>query len=211
MPNLLFELLTVTADLLVFIFVGYYLIRIYRKEQELERKESRIDQNYHQVVDNALSKERKILEDATSEADQIIGGAEYISSSSKDAINKVLQAIVVDVQKDAMTTSQSFMTNYQESLKQMVIQSLNDFQKIAKELEIDLQSQVKEFHESLLPRLEKELEEYKATRLKEADEMVVTVLKKVSQEVLNKSISIEDHNALLIDSLEKAKKEGVFG
>ncbi len=210
MPNLLFQVITLVADLVIFLFVGYYLIELRTKEKELEKKENKVDTSYHQIVDNALTKERKILDDATTEANQIITGATYVTTSSKQAIDQAIKQMMADIQKETAIATQELTQNYQTSLQHLATNSLNDFQNIAKELKEDLQKQVKEFRETLLPGMEKELEAYKQTRLAEAEQTVIRVVQKASQEILNKSISFDDHQRLMIEALEKAQKEGVF-
>jgi hypothetical protein len=78
-------------------------------------------------------------------------------------------------------------------------------------MEAELQKQTATFRDSLLPQMEQELDEYKKIRLQQADRTITQVIQEVSQEILNKSISLDDHQRLLIEALEKAKKEGVFG
>ncbi|HSW88925.1 MAG TPA: hypothetical protein VLG12_07215 [Candidatus Saccharimonadales bacterium] len=206
-----FQIITIVADLLIFIFIGYYFFKFSKKEKEIEQKESKIDTNYHQIVDDALSKERKIIDDATHEADQIIAGAHYLNQASKETVDQALQIMISDIQKEAADTSRNFMTNYQASLQQITVHSIAELQNIVKGLETDLQKQIKEFHETMLPKMEKELEEYKQVRLKQTDQTITNVVQKVSQEILNKSLSLDDHQHLLVESLEKAKKEGAFG
>jgi hypothetical protein len=210
MSTLLFQIITVTADLVVFIFVGYYLFSIRHREKELKEKEAKADTGYHQVVDNALTRERIILDDATAKATQIITGAEYVNKTTKDSVNQALSSIVSEIQNDATSSAKSFIDSYTSSLKQLSNESLTQFQKVTQELKVDLQNQIKDFHNTMLPGLEKELEEYKQSRMKETDQIVTRVIQKVAQEVLNKSIPLSDHEALLTESLEKAKKEGIF-
>ncbi len=238
------------AGLLTIVFVSHYFFKFRAKEKKLEEKESKIDTDYHHVVDNALAKERKILDDATHEANQIITGAQYVNHASQEAASQALQKMVADIQRDASDTAKSvdqalqkmvtdmhkevlettheFMSSYQTSLDKLANRSLNDFQTVSKDtegdlqktlkdfqdiakgLEGDLQKQMKEFHENLLPKLEKELDEYKQNRIKEAEQTIKQVIQKASQEILNKSISLADHEKLVIDSLEKAKTEGAF-
>ena len=73
-----------------------------------------------------------------------------------------------------------------------------------------MHQQMQEYKKELLPKLERELEEYKKQRLKEADKTVNKIVQKVSQEVLGKSLSMEEHHDLIINSLEKSRVEGVF-
>ncbi len=258
LPDLLFKIVTTTADFVIFVFVAYYFLILRTKEKTLDKKGSKIDTEYHQIVDDALTKERKILEDATSEASQILTDAKYINETSKETVNDALQKMsaesqkeITDIQKETVEKIHEFTNSYQASLKEVMNASLSDFQKIAKDMqselqqqqkslleetanfntahqtslkqlssssltefqtivkgmEQDLQKQIKEFHDAMLPALKKELEEYKAMRLKQAEQTITKVIQEVSQEVFNKSLSLEDHQKLLINSLEQAKKE----
>lgn len=222
LPELVFQLFSVTANLALFIFLIYYIARLRAREKSLERKEEKVDSHYHEVVDDALTKERKIMEDAVqesneiiadaaSEASEILTGAQYVSDSSKKTVDDALKNVSVDIKKEAEQTARDFTKSYQTSLTQLTNESLSDFQHITKELQTDLQKKLSEFHSTLLPALEKELEEYKKTRIRLIEESVTRIVTDASQEIMNKSISLEDHQKLVIDSLEKAKKEGVFG
>ncbi len=210
LPLIYFQIFSITADLLLFVFVGYYLWTLHAKQKELEIRERKSDSDYHHIVEDALAKERQIIDDATTEADQIIAGTEYVNAQSQKTVDQALGKMVEDIKKESLTAAQDFRKSYQASLHQLSNQSLQEFQNVAKELQTDLQKQVKTFHETLIPKMEKELEEYKQARLKETEQTITSVVQKVSQEVLNKSISIDDHQKLLLESLEKAKQEGVL-
>ena len=232
MPAQLLEFLDIYANLLMFVFFCYYILRLHAKEKKLEKKEAEIDKNYHHIVDNALAKERQILDDATTEANQIVAGAHYINKASRDSVDAMLQKMVVevqrnaaetqkfidqqlkqmsfDIQKEALATSRSSLTSYTTTLQHLSTTSLTNFQTITRSLETDLQKQLVDFHKTLLPTLEKELEIYKQARLQQTEQMATRIIQKVSQQVLNKSISLDDHHALLLKSLDKAKKEGLF-
>lgn len=205
-----YQAMSLTADLVLFLFVGSYIIKLYSREKELEKREKKIDTEYHQVVDDALSKERKILDDATTEANQIISETQFVSQASKDSIDAALAQMKRDIQNETQTAAHNFRESYQHELKKLTDQSLHDFQNISKELQESLHKQVNEFHTAMLPALEKELENYKQARIKQTEQMIKGIIQKVSQEVLSKSISLDDHQKLLIDSLDKAKREGMF-
>lgn len=213
MSDVVFQIVLVALmipHLVLFVVFGYNLLELRKKKRELDQKEGKIDASYHQVVDNALTKERKILEDAIAEASEIIAGAQYISKESKDVVNEALQKMSVDIQKEAADTARNFTNNYQVSLRQLALQSLADFQGVVKTLKDDLKQEVVQFHQTLMPRMEKELDEYKKTRLEQTDKMVVRIIQTVSQELLSKTISLEDHQKLVMEALEKAKKQGAF-
>lgn len=250
LPAFIVQTIGLSANLLIFIGFAYYFLRLRKKEEELDRKLENMDTDYHKVVDNALTKERKIIEDAgntynqimynalseerqlvddaTREASQIITGAQYINRAAKGTVDQALDHMIDDIKKGILDTARDFLNDYQASLKLVTDQSLTDFQKVskgletdlqkqtddfqnvAKELKEDLQKQITNFHDTVLPALEKELEDYKQMRLNQTEQTIKSVVQKVSQEILNKSISLDDHQKLLLDSLEKAKKEGMF-
>ena len=210
LPTFLYHFLTIAASLSVIVFVIYYFTRLHAKEKELDERTKKIDSEYHKIVDNALSKERKILDDAADEADKIITDANYVSTSSKDSLDKALQKMVTEIEKESDDTGRSIMNSYQSSLKEVTASSLKNFDKISKELESDLQKQIKAFNDTQMSSMKKELEDYKASQLKHTEQMITAIVQQVSQEVLNKSISIDDHQKLIMESFEKAKKDGLF-
>lgn len=210
LPDTFFQVMSITADLVLFLFVGHYMYRLYNREKEVEKREKKIDTEYHQVVDDALSKERKILEDATSEAEQIIADTEFVSEGSKQEVDQALEDMKSAIRQDVSEMAQGYRARYQDSLVQLTNESLEGFKSVSAELQEGLQKQVTEFHKTMLPNLQKELDEYKQSRMKETDETIRKIVQKVSQEFLNKSLSVDDHQKLLVDALEKAKREGFF-
>src|SRR6266513_2338897 len=113
MPLLPFEVLSLVANLVMFVFVGFYLFSLRAREKSLEKRESQIDTEYHQVVDNALAKERKIMEEASFEANQIITGAQYVNRTSKETVDQALQKMIVDIHTEAFNAAKDFMASYQ--------------------------------------------------------------------------------------------------
>lgn len=198
------------ADVMLLVFAGYYFFRVRARERELDSRENKSDTDYHQVVDSALAKERKILDDATNEADKIISEAKYVNRSASEEVGKAMQVMVTQIQAQANESAKNFMADYEAALKQVSSHSLNEFQKTVSDLENDLRNQVKHFHDDLLPGLQKELDEYKKMRMEQSDKAVRQVVQISAQEILNKAITLDDHQELVIKSLERAKKEGVF-
>jgi len=210
LPEAFFQLFTIAADLAIFGFIWYFLWEVREKGKVLDEERKKTDDNYHHVVDDALAKERKILDDATSEASQIISKTEFLTDQSKTTLDQALQHMEGKLKEDAGSTTHEFTKSYSTSLQKLTAQSLNEFQAITKNMGVELEKQTKDYRNSLLPGLQKELDDYKKLRIAQADRTITHVIQEVSQEILNKSLSLEDHERLLIEALEKAKKEGAF-
>ena len=148
---------TLASSIFILIFLIYYLWSFRKREKEIEKKESAVDTDYHHVVDEALSKERAIIDDATSEADQIIKGANYLSDTSKQEVSNAIKALVIEIQKEGKVISQAFASEYTSSFKNLSQESLKEFQIIMTSLQTDLKKQIEEFHQTLLPKIEKDI------------------------------------------------------
>jgi hypothetical protein len=209
LPALQF-LITLASGIVIFVFVGYYILSLRAKEKRLQKQESAVDTDYHKVVNKALTEERKILDDASSQASDIITQSKYLSEESQKEINDAIKAVVSQIKKEGENITREFTGEYTSSLKNLSNESLTEFQKIMSELQTDLNKQNKDFQNTLLPEIQKEVEAYKKIRMQQVDQAVTGIVQKASQEIFNKTISIADHQAVIIQSLEKAKKEGIF-
>jgi hypothetical protein len=210
MSALFFQIITTAAQLLILLFILYYMFMVREKEEELKRKEAKVDAAYRRAVEEGLAKEKKILEDATNKADEIISDAQRISQNSQKVLEQALEKMVMNMHQEATATAQNYIKDYEASLKKLATDSLKDFQTVDKESKEALQQQLKAFNETRLEDLQKEFEEYKQVRFKEAEQLVKKIVHKVSQDVLKSSISLDAHQKLLTESLEKAQKEGLF-
>lgn len=203
-------ILTLASTILVSLLVIFYFFSLHGREKELEKKESAVDTDYHHVVDEALSKERKIIDDATAEAGQIITQSKYLTTQSQKEVSDAIKIVITEIQRQGSNISREFASEYTNSLRGLTSESLKEFQIIMTQLQTDLKKQNKEFQDTLLPEIQKEVESYKKARMQEVDQAVTGIVQKASQEIFNKSISMEDHQTVVTQSLEKAKKEGLF-
>ncbi len=207
-----------------------------KKEGKIETDYQQIVENSRsqerQIIENAMNQSNQMMSVATHQANQILAGTQYISqttkatldtalskmitdvqgtsSTSKISLEQALQKIVVDVHREAFDTGREFTTHYSTTLKQLTTVSLAGFQNVASELELELQKQIKDFRQNLLANLEKEVEVYKQQKMRRIDQASTHIVAQVAQEVLNKSLTLDDHENLVVRSLERAKKEGVF-
>lgn len=243
MPTLLFQVITIVFNLVIVVFVVFYILNLRSKEKDLTHRENKLETDFRAVVGSGMEREKQILENAvnqssqimsiaTHQANQILAGTQYLSqtskasletalqrmvvdvenagSNSKITLDQALQKIITDVHREAFDTGKDVSASYQSSLKQLTTNSLSGFANVTNELELELQKQIKDFRQSLLTNMEKEVEEYKSAKVRRIDQASVVLVQRIAQEVLNKSLTVEDHENLVVRSLEKAKKEGIF-
>ena len=215
---LFLQIVTIVSDLIIFVFVGFYFWSLSKdrkslreREQEISVKQKQIEDQYNQIVDIANQQKRKILEETASKSSAIIANTQFITDSSKKLIEDALQKVIINIQQKAQTTSETYIESYKGYLDQTTQTTLRQFQNVAKNFEVEMQKQTTELKKYLLASFEEEVKKHQQERFNEANEKINEVVKNVSQKVLNKSISYEDHKNLIIEALEKARKEGIFG
>lgn len=243
MPNLLYQVFTVVFDLVILVFVGFYLLNLRKKEKDLDKRTVEADQDYDKVVGNSMAQQHNIVQGAveqsnqmmsiaTHQANQILQGAQYISQTTKAtldaaigkmvvdvesvgqnsriALDQALQKMVTDVHREAFDAGKKVTDDHETTLKQIASFSITGFQNVTNELELELQKEIRQFRQEVLANIEKEVAEYKDAKMRRVDQASIILVQRVSQEVLNKSLTVSDHENLVIRSLERAKKEGVF-
>lgn len=243
MPTLLYQVVTLVFNLVIIVFVVFYLLNLRNKEKELDKRANKADHEYEQVIGQSMSQQQQIVQGAysqsnqimsiaTHQANQILAGAQYLSQTTKATLetslqkmvvdtqnagenakitlDQALQKIITDVHREAFDTGKKVTDDHEEKLKQIATNSISGFQNVTNELEIELQKQIREFRQEVLANIEKEVQEYKEAKMRRVDQASVILVQRVSQEVLNKSLTVIDHENLVIRSLDKAKKEGIF-
>lgn len=215
---LFLQIATIVSDLIIFAFVGFYFWSLSKdrknlteREKKINEKQEAIENQYNQIVDIANAQKRKILEDTASKSSAIIANTQLISESSKKLIEEALQKVIASIEQKASTTSEVYLDNYKEYLDQTTQKTLGQFQGIAATFEKEMQTKTVELQKALLINFEEQLKNHQQQRFADADRQINEIVKNVSQKVLNKSIPYEDHKNLIIEALEKARKEGVFG
>ena len=217
----------IANNLFIFIFaivvigcligLAVILLSALKREKEFEHKEEKVLSQYDTVLLQAHESARKILTEATARAAQL--------DQQTSISNKEIEAKVNALFKEALA---EFVTAYRRDLEAMRGEFKNDmgtmFIDIRKLVEEDitsiqktLLSQTGSLHdlvskktEEALSAIEKELAAYKQQRIRAVDAQVDTLVIKISQEFLDRTITTSDHQKLIADALEHAKKEGVL-
>lgn len=217
-----------------FFIIGMGIIGFawYLSRRSVFKKES-------EILDNANRKALDTLQKANNEALGIIEEArakvktmETKISFDEEAFQQLLKsqqdAIIKAVSDHLQKITTSVLSNYQETLRKTAEADLNVFRTSTNDLEKAAKDEVESF-KSLLEKetigtqrdvaqkiqevyaaAQDEIKTYRAERLAEIDNHIGEIILSVSQRVIGKALSLEDHRDLVISSLEKAKKEGFF-
>ena len=210
-PIIFFDLVIALFILsLALVIVVIYLSKTMKKLHfyliEQEHLKADIAKNNMALLDETRNRAVKIIEDAN-----------LFSQDTKESFNKQLTSATSD-----------FVKLYGNALNDLKAKNIEIFQNISKNIEISTLSEIKKFKEIIEQETidsekmvkqkveheynltKKSIGDYKEAQIKKIDAEITAIIQRVSEIVLGKAISLTDHEQLIINALEEAKKEGVF-
>lgn len=195
--------------------------KIVRKLHDLH-KERNITQK------EMLNKSDHILEEAREKAIKIVDSANLFEDSTKKIFDqelkrttgaqiKTLEKLSYDFlnafQKELIELKENnikMMGNVSKDIENSVIAELKDYREILKKETYDSQKIVEGKIEEAYKAAEKEIGDYKTAQQKIVEAQIYDIIQNVSKIVLGKTLSLQEHEQLVIDALENAKKEGTL-
>lgn len=160
---------------------------------------------------------KKIVDEAKLKAQEIIKGAELVTSEVKTAITADLRAASsaqVKQYQQALTESKDQMINLMDGIsKNIQGEALKEIEEFTKKLEtqtVQSEKGIQAVMAEANKKLEAQLVAYKNARMKQIDSVAIETIKQVTKDVLGKAISPKENEEFIIKSLEEAKKQNVF-
>lgn len=218
------------AVCLVIVVIAYAktLHKLHHAQKHRDNVDEYMEKKAMHVVANARGNAFKIIEQANQKATEIIGKAKTFREASKDAFSAEVEG-VTKAQEDALQkTSQELLAVYQKMLEELKQKNIGIFKNISKNIEDNaslvvndlrdiLQKETLSAQKILEEKVEKEYEKvrgeiarYRDDRIKQIDQRIYEILQSVSKKVIGKTLRFDDHERLVTEALEQAKKEHVI-
>lgn len=222
-PIVFFDLviaLLIVAMALTLLAISY--ARTLQKFQHFQSQEEDIKESAQkkatEIIDDARNKALSLIVDANSLQEgskQIVSEGIRMASLSYIAIfKKVADQMFRRYQKELESLKNINIKNIENISKDITntsLAELGDFRQILKQETFDSQKIVEQKIEEEYQTTLKELQLYKQEKLKKLDNEIYNIIEKISTLAIRKSLSLEDHEELVIDALNKAKEEKILG
>lgn len=181
---LLFSILTVTT----FLFAAIAVVLFVLYARNLKK--------YYSLKSNLNKKAEHILEEAEEKAKAIVGKAEDFNEKSKLEFDEKIEEINADQIGKIEKISAEFLEGHKRALEKVAQENINILNNRSKDIET-----------ALLKNITEEVKAYKEEKLKRVDISILNVLEKVSEDVFGSAIDFSKQEELVIQALEKAKKQ----
>lgn len=227
-PLSLIDYLFIAATAGVFGLSALLLYRIFRKEESFQKNEEKTLKDYKTVLHHARLKARDIMTRATDESIRIYKDANITNEKIIEELNLILQesagihikqfheasdAITSDYKHTLNVMQDEFIRDAKTRIALMQKESdeiLNSFSQSLQKGLSGLPEAIDEKIHSTLDTIDKDADTYRVARMEKMEKSIRSVFMDTYQEILGKSTTLTVHNDLIVEALEKAKKEGVF-
>lgn len=223
-------ILAILALALALGITTFYLFKIRRSHQaSILNTKNENDQRNAKLMNEARIRAAKIIDDANSQALDIISKATLSVNASSESFKESLTRTSSAQIKEFEKAISDFTKIYFQILQDLKTKNIEVFQDVSKDIETNTTDEIKNFKESMqkltilsqaeikkkistdYESLRIEIENYKKEKLQKVDSEIYEFLEKISKLVLGKALSLSEHEDLIEKSIEKAKKEGIFG
>jgi len=213
-----FSIISLVFTTLLLGFVLGVVIISYRKILDnlhtLRQKELEMKEKSHHEAD-------QIIEQARTNAMEIVAGANSFASQQQKEINAELAKFSANQQSQYEQALEAIKSHTVDAVEKIAADvkttTLADFKQLLKNLEQQIESSKSDFRTNLsnlyqkdYEEAKKQLEEYKKQSLASIDANSKEIIKDYSIKVFGRMLSYEEHEDLIMESLEEAKKNHVL-
>lgn len=205
------EFITMFLAIFVLGLMIVYSYFVIKKEFGLSQYEKRSKKKMDAHLEHVINSSEEVLAESLKRMKQLLSQTHHFNS-------------VIDMQ--AKSAFAEFKDRYETSLRSELSavekQYEEEFYRNAKDLRVALDTKLKEqlsrseklvetFTDSEFKRVKKEVEEYEKQQEERTAQKLQVIFSKVLEDVVKKSLSVEDQKKLIWSSLESIKKESFAG
>lgn len=196
-------------------------VRLLREHNKLKEEKAALSAEAHRAAQEILEKAQKegeqLINQAHQKAAEIIKNTEVLSTDSKNKMLAALEEVsrantqnfkktLSDAKNDIATVLSKVSTDLASSALGEVATFRGTLQKDLITTQAALSAAVNEGYK----KIEEEMAKYRQVRLSQVDETIFEILREVTQKIIGRVVSFEEHEELVKKSLEEAKRQNVF-
>jgi exonuclease VII large subunit len=128
-----------------------------------------------------------------------------LDSLSRELEESYKKAVTEQKDKDITTIESA-----SESMKSEILREVEEFKQTLQKETFESQEMVEQKVSEEYEKVKSQIEDYKNVEIKKIDENMFSIVLIASKKIFGRTLDLDTHEQIVIDSLEEAKKEGVF-
>ncbi|OGK42021.1 hypothetical protein A2954_03445 [Candidatus Roizmanbacteria bacterium RIFCSPLOWO2_01_FULL_37_12] len=206
------------VDFFLLGFVAVYAYYTYYKHM-VDLKKVKLDslENAKKIMDDAGSRSKEVIEKVDQKAVEILAHSQLIKSDLDKGLKDSLRQMTEKYIEMIAEHSKKFTLDYENILtsvkNQSLVRSKQALDNIEQEVKKQLEDSKAGLKEEMLKSLNKatvEISQYKVKEIAKIDQEIDQLVVEMAKDLLRINLSPKDHRKLVVQSLEKAKEQGLF-
>lgn len=196
----------------VFAYYTYYKRLVDLKKVQLDSFEKA-----KKIMEDVRLRSLEVIEKVEGKADEILTHSQLFKTDLDKGFNEEIKKMADRYILMIAEHSKKYAEEYEKILTTVKNQSLIRSQQALDNIENEVKKQLEESKSALkdemlksLNRASDEISQYKIRELTKVDEEIDQLVVQMAKELLRINLSPKDHRKLVIQSLEKAKEQGMF-
>ena len=180
------------------------------------------------LLADAQRQATKSVREAAAQAQEIIKSATAVKDGTLHALTQEIVAISEQHQRYLKDASLKYVETYEhmaesaqeeylgtlhaasQGMAQDAKQTLDMFESYLKEQTVGYKQAMEKKIEELREQTNEYIDEYKKDKLKRVDKAIDEIIISVAKNIIGRSISVKEHNELILKALDQAKRESFF-
>ena len=219
---------TVIGVLSVLGAIALFIYTVLKKEHEFQEKQKKTFTEYEDIIKKAHEEAATLLEKTMLASQHLLGEAKVTNENLQSDFDKVLQTIAQKQIQSLNSEAAVLKKGYEDKVTRMESTIDQNTQQMRKGAEGTLEKQLATFTQTLLDHtsrseqmvsektkemleeVEEEVAKYKSDKLAKVDQTILELIQRTYKDILSKSIPPTIHKELILEALEKTKKDGMF-
>lgn len=224
----LLPIITIIGVLAILGAIALFISHVLKKEHEFQEKEHALFGQYEDIIKRAHQEATDLLDKTVTTSEQLLSQTKGTNEQLATDFDKILHKIAEKQIQALNTEASELKKGYQDKVMQMESTIDQNTRSMIQETETNLDKQMAAFSQNLmteasksqqlmgektremLAQVEVEVTEYKKGKLHAVDQQILQLIQKTYKDILGKSIPPEIHRELILEALEKSKKDGLF-
>lgn len=216
------------AFILILGGIAIFAYSILKKEREFEQKQTKTFEDYEKVLDTAHGEAKQLLDSTVSSSARILQDTRETNEHVEETLDTILHTMAEKHIRHLNEQSLLLQKSYDENMKRVASEFQENATQMVKITEQGLHDSLENFTKSLvgktaesealidkrtqelLQQIEVEAASYKKIRMAKIEKQIKELVQKTYTDVLHQTIPDSLHEEIIIESLAKAQKEGMF-
>lgn len=207
-------------------FISIFYAR--RNQEKIEKIKDNEEKKWEDLELKAQVDYQNIIESANKKAEEIILQATQIKQETTNNLQDSVDMMLEDQKKILEEASTALSKKFEQQINEVNTNNIELLKNIYKGIESDVQADYQEYKDAIkkqtfqaesiasekikeeYAKLDTEIKEYKTKMIEKVNEEIYKILLNISKVVIGKSLDLKDHEELVVEALNKAKKENII-